>query len=72
MENSIAVLPFVNLSTEPDSDYFSDGLTEELSHGLTRLEGLRVVAWRSAAHWKDRQQDLREIGRQLNRPPSAR
>jgi len=65
-ENSIAVLPFVNLSTEPDSDYFSDGLTEELSHGLTRLEGLRVMAWRSAAHWKDRQQDLREIGRQLN------
>jgi TolB-like protein/Flp pilus assembly protein TadD len=65
-DNSIAVLPFVNLSTEPDSDYFSDGLTEELTHGLTRLEGLRVVAWRSAAHWKDRQQDLREIGRQLN------
>jgi TolB-like protein len=66
MDNSIAVLPFGNLSTEPDSDYFSDGLTEELSHGLTRLEGLRVVAWRSAAQWKDRQQDLREIGRQLN------
>jgi serine/threonine-protein kinase len=65
-DNSIAVLPFVNLSAEPDSDYFSDGLTEELTHGLTRLEGLRVVAWRSAAHWKDRQQDLREIGRQLN------
>jgi serine/threonine-protein kinase len=65
-DNAIAVLPFVNLSTEPDSDYFSDGLTEELSHGLTRLEGLRVVAWRSAAHWKDRQQDLREIARQLN------
>jgi serine/threonine-protein kinase len=65
-DNAIAVLPFVNLSTEPDSDYFSDGLTEELSHGLTRLEGLRVVAWRSAAYWKDRQQDLREIGRQLN------
>jgi serine/threonine-protein kinase len=65
-ENSIAVLPFVNLSPEPDSDYFSDGLTEELSHGLTRLEGLRVVAWRSAAKWKDRQEDLREIGRQLN------
>lgn len=65
-DNSIAVLPFVNLSTEPDSDYFSDGLTEELSHGLTRLAGLRVVAWRSAAQWKDRQQDLREIGRQLD------
>jgi serine/threonine-protein kinase len=65
-DNSIAVLPFVNLSTEPDSDYFSDGLIEELSHGLTRLEGLRVVAWRSVAHWKDRQHDLREIGRQLN------
>jgi len=64
--NSLAVLPFVNLSTEPDSDYFSDGLTEELSHGLTMLEGLRVVAWRSAAQWKDRLQDLRAIGEQLH------
>jgi TolB-like protein/tetratricopeptide (TPR) repeat protein len=63
--NSIALLPFVTLSPEPDSDYFSDGLTEELSHALTKLEGLRVVAWRSAERWKDRQLDLRETGRQL-------
>ena len=64
--NSLAVLPFVNLSPEADSDYFSDGLTEELSHGLTKIEGLCVVAWRSAAQWKDRLQDLRAIGEQLH------
>jgi serine/threonine-protein kinase len=63
--NSIAVLPFVNLSPEADSEYFSDGLTEELNHALTKLPGLRVVSWRSAAQWKDRQSDLRETGRQL-------
>jgi len=40
----IAVLPFSNLSSEPDTEYFSDGLTEELIHGLTKVGGLMVVA----------------------------
>jgi len=61
----VAVLPFVNLSPEPDTDYFSDGLTEELIHALTKVEGLRVVAWSSAAKMKDRQDDLSEIGQRL-------
>jgi TolB-like protein/Flp pilus assembly protein TadD len=62
---SIAVLPFANLSSEPDNEYFSDGLTEELIHRLTKVEGLMVVAWSSAARLKGQPYDLREIGRQL-------
>ncbi len=63
---AIAVLPFSNLSSEPDTEYFSDGLTEELIHGLTKLDGLMVVAWNSAARLKGQPYDVREIGRQLN------
>jgi serine/threonine-protein kinase len=53
---AIAVLPFSNLSKDPEDDYFSDGLTEELIHRLTRVEGLRVLAWPSASRlrgWDD-------------------
>jgi TolB-like protein/Flp pilus assembly protein TadD len=46
--NTIAVLPFQNLSPSPDGRYFSDGLTWELIHQLTRIGGLSVVAWNSA------------------------
>jgi TolB-like protein/Flp pilus assembly protein TadD len=62
---NIAVLPFTNLSTEPDSEYFSDGLTEELIHGLTRVDGLQVVAWNSAVQLKNHQDDFYSIGQQL-------
>lgn len=68
MAGNIAVLPFSNLSPDPDSEYFSDGLTEELIHALTRVEGLRVVAWNSASKLKDSQQELASIGRQLKVP----
>ncbi|HLK66998.1 MAG TPA: tetratricopeptide repeat protein [Bryobacteraceae bacterium] len=61
-----AVLPFANLSASGDYEYFSDGLTEELIHALTKLPGMRVVAWNTAAQLRDRQQDLREIRRQLS------
>jgi serine/threonine-protein kinase len=63
---AIAVLPFSNLSPEADTEYFSDGLIEELIHGLTKIEDLRVVAWSSAARLKGQPYDVREIGRQLN------
>src|SRR5439155_10846763 len=63
---AIAVLPFTNLSPEPDTEYFSDGLTEELIHRLTKVDGLMVVAWSSAAKLKGPRYDVREIGRQLN------
>jgi serine/threonine-protein kinase len=63
---AIAVLPFSNLSSEPDTEYFSDGLTEELIHGLTKVGGLMVVAWNSAARLKGQPYDVCAIGRQLN------
>jgi serine/threonine-protein kinase len=63
---AIAVLPFANLSSDPENEYFSDGLTEELIHALTKIEGLRVVAWSSAFQFKGKARDIREIGRQLN------
>ncbi len=63
---TIALLPFANLSPDPDTDYFSDGLTEELIHALTKVEGLRVVAWNTASRLKDRQDDPATAGRQLN------
>jgi TolB-like protein len=62
----VAVLPFVNMSEERANDDFSDGLTEELIDRLAKVEGLRVVARTSTFQFKDRAQDLREIGRKLN------
>ena len=62
---SIAVLPFANLSADPESEFFSDGITEELTGALSRLEGLHVVARASAFAFKGRTEDVREIGRQL-------
>ena len=46
---TVVVLPFADLSLKPGNEYFSDGLTEELIHLLTRAAGLRVVAWNTAA-----------------------
>ena len=62
---SVAVLPFVNLSPENEDDYFSDGLTEELILLLTRVQGLRVVAWSSASQFRGREQDLSSIRENL-------
>lgn len=62
---SIAVLPFANFSSDPDSDFFSDGLAEELTTGLSRVAGLRVAARSSAFRFKDQQVDARDAGRQL-------
>lgn len=64
-ESSIAVLPFSNLSPEP-GDYFSDGLTEEIIHALSSVEGIRVVARTSCFALKHRNADVREVGRALN------
>src|SRR5512139_85604 len=62
---AIAVLPFANVSPDPDSEFFSDGLTEELIHEMTRVQGLKVVAWNSAAQLRGREHDIRAIGEQL-------
>jgi serine/threonine-protein kinase len=62
---TVAVLPFANLSACSDHDYFSDGLTEELIHALTKLSGMRVVAWSSAARLRGVEQDVVEARRRL-------
>jgi TolB-like protein/DNA-binding SARP family transcriptional activator/Tfp pilus assembly protein PilF len=59
---SIAVLPFVNLSADPDNAYFSDGLTEQIIATLSRVEGLRVAARTSSFRLRDRSLDVRSIG----------
>jgi serine/threonine-protein kinase len=64
-EPSIVVLPFSNLSPDPDS-YFSDGLSEEIIHALSSIRGIRVVARTSAFAVKHRNADVRQIGRLLN------
>jgi serine/threonine-protein kinase len=64
-ERSIVVLPFANLTPDAGDDYFSDGLTEELIHLLTRIPGLRVVAWNTASQLRGRDQDLAGIRQQL-------
>lgn len=63
--HTVAVLPFTNLSASSDHDYFSDGLTEELIHALTKLSGMRVVAWNSAVRLRGVEQDIPEVRRQL-------
>jgi TolB-like protein len=63
---SIAVLPFLNLSADPDNDYFCDGLAEELLSALTKIRQLFVVARSSAFAFKGMEIDAREIGRRLN------
>lgn len=64
--STVAVLPFANLSQSAENDYFSDGLTEELIHALTKFSGMRVVAWDSAARMRGVEQDTGEVRRQLN------
>jgi serine/threonine-protein kinase len=62
---AIAVLPFVNLSADPENEYFSDGVTDELINSLAKITGLRVTARTSAFAFKGKDRDVKEIGRQL-------
>ena len=65
-EKSIAVLPFQNMSADPEQEYFSDGISEELLNVLSKLPGLRVVARTSSFQFKGENRDIIDIGRQLN------
>jgi len=62
---SIAVLPFANLSGDTAQEYFSDGMTEEITTALTRIPDLRVVARLSAGQFKGEKKDVRAIGQAL-------
>src|SRR5262249_32653558 len=63
---SIAVLPFINISNDPDNEYFCDGLSEELLNALSKIESLHVAARSSAFSFKGKQVDIREIAARLN------
>ena len=65
-ENSIAVLPFADLSPARDHDYFSDGIAEEILTALAKINGLRVAARRSSFWFKGKEADLTEIAAKLN------
>jgi len=65
-EDSIAVLPFRNLSSDKENEYFSDGVTEEIINALTKVEGLNVIARSSAFTFKGQGADPREVGKRLS------
>jgi TolB-like protein len=59
---TIAVLPFVNMSSDPEQEYFSDGISEEILNVLAQVKGLRVAGRTSSFAFKGRNEDLRQIG----------
>jgi hypothetical protein len=63
--NSIAVLPFVNATADPNNDYLSDGLTESLIGTLSRLSNLKVMARSTVFKFKGKEDDPRQIGQTL-------
>ncbi len=65
-KKSIAVLPFANMSNDPDQDYFCDGISEEIIDALAQLDKLRVIARTSTFSFKGKNIDVREIGKKLD------
>jgi len=63
---SVAVLPFANLSADPENQYFADGMADEIISALCKVEALRVASRTSAFAFRDRGEDVREIARALN------
>jgi adenylate cyclase len=63
---SIAVLPFANLSGDPEQEHFVDGVTESLTTDLSRISGSFVIARNSAFTYKGKHIDVKKIGRELN------
>ena len=65
-QNSIAVLPFVNMSDDTSNEYFSDGISEELLNLLAKIPELRVIARTSSFSYKGKNVGIRQIGKELN------
>lgn len=63
--SSVAVLPFLNLSADPENEYFADGVTEDVIAHLSKIRALKVISLTSVMPFKRRQQSLKEIGRTL-------
>jgi adenylate cyclase len=62
---SIVVLPFANLSNDPDQEYFADGITADLTTDLSRISGSFVIARNTAFTYKGKPVDARQVGREL-------
>jgi serine/threonine-protein kinase len=65
-EQSIAVLPFVNMSNDPDNEYFADGISEELLNVLAKIEDFRVTGRTSSFSFKGKDTDIQTIGEKLH------
>ena len=65
-KKSIAVLPFVSMSSDPENEYFTDGITEEILNALVKFDDLKVTARTSSFVFKGKHEDVREIGRTLD------
>ncbi|AEI49180.1 helix-turn-helix domain-containing protein [Runella slithyformis] len=63
---SIAVLPFVNMSSDPEQEYFCDGMTEEIINRLAQVSGLKIAGRTSSFTFKGQNMDVRQIGQRLN------
>jgi TolB-like protein len=63
--NSVAVLPFSNMSADPEQEYFADGFSEDLITDLARFNGLFVISRNASFAFKDRNVDIRKVGREL-------
>jgi adenylate cyclase len=66
VSDSIVVLPFINMSANPENEYFADGNTEEIIDALAQIQALHVVARSSAFSFNGKYVDLRIVGEQLN------
>ena len=62
---SVAVLPFANMSADPEFEYFTDGMAEEIINALSKIQGLRVASRTSSFAFKGKNEDIGEIGRKL-------
>jgi len=65
-DKTIAVLPFVNMSSNIENEYFSDGITEEIINALAKIDGIKVTSRTSSFFFKGKNQSITEIGKQLN------
>src|SRR5262249_25582889 len=63
---SLVVLPFANIGSDPEQDYFVDGVTESLTTDLSRIRGSFVIGRNTAFTYKGKHADLKQIGRELN------
>ena len=64
-DKTIAVLPFVNMSSSEDTEYFSDGMTEEIINALAKIHGLKVTSRTSSFFFKNKNIPIGEIGRAI-------